>query len=170
MQKSSPVDYMSRIRRKPAFYICKNKSADQLHSNHAADLRLCFGYIDGKILFFLNPKFQASRHLLWYSLELDGDQEDRFSCDTANMCIFLCTYRSAATPPRRCLSTSTSCICMTLLVITLFPCPPPRVQLMAAETVTILKTWSTSLLCQVYIFYQCHLLITLVNSLDTDQA
>ena len=32
--------------RKPAFYICENKSADQLHDNRAADQNLCLCYID----------------------------------------------------------------------------------------------------------------------------
>ena len=52
---------------RPAFCICQNKDADQLHGNHAADQRLCFLYIDSTLLslYFLNSKFQASRHLLW---------------------------------------------------------------------------------------------------------
>ena len=33
----------------PAFCICENKGADQLRSKHAADQRLCFGYIDSAI-------------------------------------------------------------------------------------------------------------------------
>ena len=41
--------YMSRILRKTTFYICKNKGADQLHSNRAADQRLCFRFIDSTI-------------------------------------------------------------------------------------------------------------------------
>ena len=60
--------------RKPAFCICKNKDADQLRGNHAADQRLCF--FATRIvqhLYFLNPKFQASSHLLWlYSLVCVG--------------------------------------------------------------------------------------------------
>ena len=35
--------------RKPAFYICENKDADQLRSNCAADQRLCFRYMDSAI-------------------------------------------------------------------------------------------------------------------------
>ena len=31
-----------RVVRKPAFYICKNKDADQLRGNREADQRLCF--------------------------------------------------------------------------------------------------------------------------------
>ena len=43
--KQLHVCVMSHVMRKPAFCICKNKDADQLY--------------------FLNPKFQASNHLLW---------------------------------------------------------------------------------------------------------
>ena len=35
--------------RKPAFCICENKGADQLHGNCAADQGLCFRYIDSTI-------------------------------------------------------------------------------------------------------------------------
>ena len=42
------------------------KDADQLCSNCTADQRLCFHYTDSTIpVFFPNPKFQASSHLLW---------------------------------------------------------------------------------------------------------
>ena len=40
------VLHMSRIMRKPDFCLCKNKGADQLHSNCKADQRLCFRYSD----------------------------------------------------------------------------------------------------------------------------
>ena len=40
---------MSRVMRKPAFCICKNKDADQLPSNCAADQRLYFRYLDSTI-------------------------------------------------------------------------------------------------------------------------
>ena len=56
---------MSRVGRKPAFCICENKDADQLRGNREADQRLCFHYTDSTIPLFLNPKFQASSHLLW---------------------------------------------------------------------------------------------------------
>ena len=49
---------MSRVMRKPAFCICKNKCADQLRVNHAADQRLCFRYIDSKLP--LRPKSEIS--------------------------------------------------------------------------------------------------------------
>ena len=59
---------MSCVMRKPTFCICENKDADQLRGNREADQRLCFRYIV-QSLYFLNPKFQASSHLLWlYSL------------------------------------------------------------------------------------------------------
>ena len=59
---------------RPAFCICQNKDADQLHGNHAADQRLCFLYIDSTLLslYFLNSKFQASRHLLWLHRYVSG--------------------------------------------------------------------------------------------------
>ena len=40
---------MSLVMRKPTFYICENKDADQLRVNHEADQRLCFRYIDSMI-------------------------------------------------------------------------------------------------------------------------
>ena len=48
--------------RKPDICLCKNKDADQLHSNCEADQRLCFRYMDSTIPPLLkNPKFQDSR-------------------------------------------------------------------------------------------------------------
>ena len=41
--------YMSRVIRKPAFYICENKDRDQLRGNRKADQCLCFCYIDRTI-------------------------------------------------------------------------------------------------------------------------
>ena len=35
--------------RKPTFYICENKDADQLRGNREADQRLCFCYTDRTI-------------------------------------------------------------------------------------------------------------------------
>ena len=51
--------------RKPAFCICENKDAYQLHDNCAADQRLCFHYTYIQSMYYLNPQFQASSHLLW---------------------------------------------------------------------------------------------------------
>ena len=48
----------SRLVGKPAFCICENKDADQLHGNRAADQRLCFRYIDCTIP--LLPKSEIS--------------------------------------------------------------------------------------------------------------
>ena len=50
--------------RKTAFCICGNKDADQLRGNREADQLLCFATRIEQS-FFLNPKFQASSHLLW---------------------------------------------------------------------------------------------------------
>ena len=52
---------MSRIMRKLAFSLCENKDVDiaQLISTFVFATRIV------QFLFFLNPKFQASRHLLW---------------------------------------------------------------------------------------------------------
>ena len=50
---------LSHVMRKPALCICENKGAYQLPSNCAADQRLL-----KQSLFFLNPKFQASSHLM----------------------------------------------------------------------------------------------------------
>ena len=36
--------------RKPDFYLCENKGADQLRSNCEADQRLCFCYTDSTII------------------------------------------------------------------------------------------------------------------------
>ena len=43
------LDPMSCVVRKPAFYICENKGADQLRGNREADQRLCFSYTDSTI-------------------------------------------------------------------------------------------------------------------------
>ena len=52
--------------RKPAFCICENKDADQLRGSREADQRLSVRYTDiVQSLYFLNPEFHASRHLLW---------------------------------------------------------------------------------------------------------
>ena len=47
--------------RKPTICIGENKDADELRGNREADQRLCFRYTwIVHLLFFLNPKFQAS--------------------------------------------------------------------------------------------------------------
>ena len=47
--------------RKPAFCICENKEADQLHGNREADRRLCFHYMDSTIPLLS----KASSHRVW---------------------------------------------------------------------------------------------------------
>ena len=41
--------YMNLVMRKPAFYICENKEADQLRDNREADQPLCSRYMDSTI-------------------------------------------------------------------------------------------------------------------------
>ena len=52
------LEYSSRVVRKPGFFICKNKDADQLLGNREADQRLCFCYTDSTIP--LLPKSKMS--------------------------------------------------------------------------------------------------------------
>ena len=52
------ISKMSRVVRKPAFCICKNKDADRLRGNHEADQCICFRYIDSTIP--LLPKYEIS--------------------------------------------------------------------------------------------------------------
>ena len=52
--------YKSRVERKPAFCKCENKDAYHLRGNREAD----FATQIVQSLYFLNPKFQASSHLL----------------------------------------------------------------------------------------------------------
>ena len=75
---------MSCVMRKPAFCICKNKDADQLCSNLAADQHLCFRYIDSTIP--LLPKFGIAKlYPAWFVSDLVVNPKDRFSCDRADM-------------------------------------------------------------------------------------
>ena len=58
--------HMSLVMRKRVFCIFDNKDADQLRGNPEADQRLCFFATRiVQSLYILNPKFQASRHILW---------------------------------------------------------------------------------------------------------
>ena len=41
--------HMNHVMRKPAFCLCENKGADQLHGNHTFDQCLCFRYIGSAI-------------------------------------------------------------------------------------------------------------------------
>ena len=72
--------------RKPTFCICENKDADQLRGNREADQRL-FATRIVQSLYFLNPKFQASSHLLWLYSPVCVGPEDRFSHNEAHMYI-----------------------------------------------------------------------------------
>ena len=51
--------------RKPAFCICENKDADQLRGNRKLISAFVLATWIVQSLFFLNPKFHASRYLLW---------------------------------------------------------------------------------------------------------
>ena len=61
---ASLVVHLRRHMGKPTICLGENKGADQLHSNCEADQRLCFRCTDSSLPLFLNPKFQASSHLL----------------------------------------------------------------------------------------------------------
>ena len=68
---------MSHVIRKPAFCICGNKGADQLHSYCTADQRLCFRYKDRTIPLLLCAA--------WFVSDLVGNPDDRFSHDDATI-------------------------------------------------------------------------------------
>ena len=53
------VDYMNQAMRKPTFFICENKGADQLRSNCEADQRLCFHYMDSAITLLSKSKLSS---------------------------------------------------------------------------------------------------------------
>ena len=67
--------------RKAAFCICKNKGSDQLHSNCAADQRLCFCLIDSTIPLLPKPLSISSDCTAYFV----GHLEDRFSHDAAHI-------------------------------------------------------------------------------------
>ena len=63
--------YLSSVVRKPAFFICENKDADQLTAKLISTFVFATRIVQS--LYFLNPKFQASSHLVWlYSLVCVG--------------------------------------------------------------------------------------------------
>ena len=66
--------------RKPTFRTGEGKGADQLHSNYEADQAFVFAAWIVQFLYFLNPKFLASSHLLGSS---------RFGSE-ATLLVFLC--------------------------------------------------------------------------------
>ena len=55
--------------RKPAFYICENKDADQLRGNCEADQRLCFRFIESTIPLLPKSEFHVSNHFLLQTLK-----------------------------------------------------------------------------------------------------
>ena len=67
---------MSCVIRKPAFCICENKGADQLHGDCLADQGLCFPYIDSTIPLRSSSGFVS---------DLLENPEDRFSHDVTHM-------------------------------------------------------------------------------------
>ena len=79
--------------RKPAFCICENKDADQLRGKLINAFVFATRIVQS--LYFLNPKFQASSHLLrLYSLVCIGPgrkPEDRFSQNEAQMSLVMRT-------------------------------------------------------------------------------
>ena len=71
--------------RKPDFRICKNKGADQLRGNHAADQRLCFRYIDSTTPLLLKPLAIFCGCAARFVLDLVGNPKSRFSHDKAQL-------------------------------------------------------------------------------------
>ena len=72
--------------RKPAFCMCKNKGADQLHGYCAADLHICFHFIDSTISLLLNliRNFKRLTIVCGCTARFMSDPKDRFSCDAAH--------------------------------------------------------------------------------------
>ena len=62
---SHQLVHMSGVVRKPAFSICENKDADQLRGNRKLISAFVFAIPIVQSLYYLNPKFKASIHLLW---------------------------------------------------------------------------------------------------------
>ena len=52
-------NHMSRVTRKPDFYLCENKGADQLRSNCEADQRLCFRYMDSTLSLLIKSEISS---------------------------------------------------------------------------------------------------------------
>ena len=63
--KKNRFSNMSLVMRKPAFCICENKDADQLRGYAKLISIFILATRIVQSLYFLNPKFQASSHLLW---------------------------------------------------------------------------------------------------------
>ena len=96
---------MSRVVRKPAFCVCENKDADQLHGNREADQPLCFRYIEST--FPLLPKYEIQPLAIlcgctaWFMWDLVGNPEDRFSHNEAHMILIAQLRRVSRKPLQR---------------------------------------------------------------------
>ena len=76
--------------RKPVFCICKNKGADQLHDNRAADQRLCIHYKDSTIPLLPKSKISILCHCTAQFLpDLVKKTKDRFCRDVAHLLLSL---------------------------------------------------------------------------------
>ena len=87
-----------RVHMKPDFCICENKDADQLHSSHEADQRLCFRYTDSKIPQLPKSKFQASRVAIFRGLCQTWSQTPNTGFLSTNLMfaqclVLMCLYR-----------------------------------------------------------------------------
>ena len=74
--------------RKPAFCICENKDANQLHGNGEADQHLCFQYIDSAIpLLSINEISSLQPSCVVF--QPAGMCEDRFSHNEAHLAFYM---------------------------------------------------------------------------------
>ena len=88
--RSVRKDDMSLVMRKPDFYICENKNADQLRGNREADQRLCFRYTDSTITLLPTSEFFKPLAIFYgctarFVSDLVGNPEDRFSHNEAHI-------------------------------------------------------------------------------------
>ena len=83
------MHYLSRVMIKPGFCICENKDADQLRGTAKLISAFIFNTRIVQSIYFLNPKFHGSSHLLWlYSPVCVGqvkNPENRFSHNEAHL-------------------------------------------------------------------------------------
>ena len=79
LRKSCPRSHLSRVCIQYSL-ICENKGGDQLGDNRAADQCLCFRY--SIILQNFKP-LAICGYTAWFSLDLVGNQEGRFSRNAA---------------------------------------------------------------------------------------
>ena len=84
--------------RKPAFCICENKDADQLHGSREVDQRLCFRYTDSTIP--LLPKSKNFKLLsifcgciVWFVSKLVENPEDWLSQNEAHLVLLSVWHR-----------------------------------------------------------------------------